>query len=98
MILRTVDWYLPVGTSGELAGLRLRGGLQGVLEPSSPPPSTGRPPPTGSRWPGCSTAFSGPDLSRDMPREYMSNLGPSAEGAAAIADVLAALGYEPVGP
>ena len=47
---------------------------------------------------GLLEAFSGPDLARDMPREYMSNLGPSAEGAAAIADVLAALGYEAVAP
>jgi hypothetical protein len=30
--------------------------------------------------------------------DVVGNLGPSAEGAAAIADVLAALGYDPVAP
>jgi lysophospholipase L1-like esterase len=45
------------------------------------------------------TAFSGPNLDQDMPREYIKDdVHPSAEGAAAIADVLADLGYEPVSP
>lgn len=48
---------------------------------------------------GLMVAFSGGDLSLDMPREYCSDdVHPSAEGAAAIAGVLAALGYDPVTP
>jgi hypothetical protein len=48
---------------------------------------------------GLLKAFSGPDLSLDMPREFiMDDRHPSAKGAAAIADVLADLGYEPVAP
>ena len=44
-------------------------------------------------------AFSGSDLDQDMPREYIrDNVHPSDEGAAALADVLADLGYEPVTP
>ena len=48
---------------------------------------------------GLMVAFSGADLSLDMPREYCrDDVHPSAEGAAAIAGVLADLGYETVTP
>lgn len=48
---------------------------------------------------GLMEAFSGPNLDREMPREYIhDDVHPSDEGAAAIADVLADLGYEPVAP
>lgn len=48
---------------------------------------------------GLLKAFSGPDLSLDMPREFIvDEVHPSDKGAAAIADVLADLGYEPVDP
>jgi hypothetical protein len=43
--------------------------------------------------------FSGPDLETDLPRSFIrDDVHPSDEGAAAIADVLAELGYEPVTP
>jgi lysophospholipase L1-like esterase len=48
---------------------------------------------------GLLKAFSGPDLSLAMPREFIrDDVHPSDEGSAAIADVLADLGYEPVAP
>ena len=48
---------------------------------------------------GLLRAFSGPDLNIDMPREFiMDDRHPSAKGAAAIANILADLGYEPVAP
>ena len=48
---------------------------------------------------GLYKAFSGPDLSLDMPREFFRDeVNPSDEGTAAIADVLAEMGYEPVAP
>lgn len=43
--------------------------------------------------------FSGSDLEVEMPREYIKDdVHPSEEGAIAIADVIADLGYEPVSP
>lgn len=43
--------------------------------------------------------FSGPDLEEEMAREYIKDdVHPSEEGAVAIADVIADLGYEPVFP
>lgn len=48
---------------------------------------------------GLLVAFSGEDLGQEMPREYLKDeVHPSPEGAAAIADVLADLGYEPLSP
>ena len=48
---------------------------------------------------GLMAAFSGPELDQDMPQEYIKDdVHPSDEGAVAIGDVLADLGYEPVSP
>jgi hypothetical protein len=97
VVLRTADWYLPWGP---LENWRACGceevckGCWAEFSAAIHRAAAARGVPVA----GLLEAFSGPDLAWDMPREYMSSLGPSTEGAAAIADVLAALGYDPVGP
>ena len=89
----------PLGAAGDLAGLRSRATLQAVLGGvlRRHPPGGRRP-----RGAGGGAAWSPspePTSASDMPREYcIDDVHPSAEGAAAIADVLAALGYDPVAP
>jgi hypothetical protein len=98
VILRTVDWYIPWGPleTWRACGqeqicmpcyLNWSDAIHRVADEYGVPVA------------GLMRAFSGPDLSLDMPREFIrDDVHPSDEGAAAIADVLAELGYEPVMP
>jgi hypothetical protein len=98
VILRTVDLYLPWGpleawracNQEEICKqchLNWSDAIRRVADKYGVPVA------------GLLKAFSGPDLSLDMPREFiMDDRHPSDKGAAAIADVLADLGYEPVAP
>ena len=97
VILRTVDWYLPWGPLENWRACGCEEVCKGCWAEFSAAIHRAA---AAHRVPvaGLLEAFSGADLARDMPREYMGNLGPSAGGAAAIADVLAALGYDPVAP
>ena len=97
VILRTVDWYLAWGPLETWRACDCEEVCKGCWRQFSDAihrAADGHGVPVA----GLLTAFSGADLALDMPREYIGSLGPSAEGAAAIADVLAALGYDPVGP
>jgi hypothetical protein len=98
VILRTADWYLPWGpleTWRECGHeeickqclLNWSDAIHRVANEYGVPVA------------GLLKAFSGPDLSLAMPREFIrDDVHPSDEGSAAIADVLADLGYEPVAP
>lgn len=98
VILRTADWYLPWGpletwrTCGheqmcKQCQLNWLEAIHRVADEYGVPVA------------GLMEAFSGPNLDREMPREFIrDDVHPSDEGAAAIADVLADLGYEPVAP
>jgi hypothetical protein len=98
VILRTVDWYIPWGPleTWRACGqekicmqcyLKWSDAIHRVADEYGVPVA------------GLMKAFSGPDLSLEMPREFIrDDVHPSDEGAAAIADVLANLGYEPVEP
>jgi hypothetical protein len=98
VILRTADWYLPWGpleTWRECGHeeickqclLNWADAIHRVADEYGVPVA------------GLLKAFSGPDLDLEMPREFIrDDVHPSDQGAAAIADVLADLGYEPVAP
>jgi hypothetical protein len=98
VILRTADWYLPWGpletwrTCGheqicKQCQLNWSEAIHRVADEYGVPVA------------GLMEAFSGPNLDREMPREFIrDDVHPSDKGAAAIADVLADLGYEPVAP
>lgn len=98
VILRTADWYLPWGpletwrTCGQeeickQCELNWSDAIHRVADEYGVPVA------------GLLKAFSGPDLDLEMPREFIhDDVHPSDEGAAAIADVLADLGYEQVAP
>lgn len=96
VILRTADWYLPWGPleTWRACGqeqickrclLNCSDAIHRVAEKYGVPVA------------GLYKAFSGSDLSLDMPREFFRDeVNPSDEGAAVIAEVLADLGYESV--
>ena len=98
VILRTADWYLPWGPLETWRAcsqeqickqclLNCSDAIHRVADEYGVPVA------------GLYKAFSGSDLSLDMPREFFRDeVNPSAKGATAIADVLADLGYEPVAP
>lgn len=98
VILRTADWYLPWGplqvwrdcdheSVCKECWRNFSDAIHRVADRHGVPAA------------GLLEAFSGPDLKEEMPREYIADdVHPSEEGAIAIADVLANLGYEPVSP
>ena len=98
VILRTFDWWIPWGPletwracDREQPCKRCWVQFSDAIHRAA----------TAHRVPvgGLMVAFSGTDLTLDMPREYCSDsVHHSTEGAAAIAGVLAALGYDPVTP
>ena len=98
VILRTADWLLPWGPLEKWRAcgqeqickqclLNWSDAIHRVADEYGVPVA------------GLLKAFSGPNLDREIPKEFFKDdVHPSAKGVAAIADVLADLGYEPVAP